>query len=841
MEGRPLLESWKEISAYLKRSVKTCQLWEVKLGLPIHRLDGTPSARVFAKPEELDAWLAEKLSHTRARPEAVPKSSRRLGRLLRNALRPAVLPPTGELDAWTAEKLHHGEALENGAARPRRGPKWRWIVVPVAAVTLAGAAFLAWREIPRVSLPAAAPAGPSLTLLPFEDASNDQSLGLWTTAFPQLISVEFLQSRYASCSSLADNLPRLKKLGLAAATRFSMDDMKEISALGGEFLVTGSLVRSGKDIIVDVVLNDARTAEPVHTFRSIARGEDELFAAIDELTRHIKIAAGLSAKAISQDVDEDIDRITTRSLEALAQYCRGIRLIAEDQATDAVKAFQAAVDIDPGFAEAYYQLFIVTSALANCCDYDWAQKEAVRAGTKAFEHSERLNIWSRGTLANYFYMDFQRDIPRAVAEYKRLLGLMPDEPVTALQLAQIYWNLEDYPRVISLLEHPPMKEDTRNVRYLANSYMRTGALDKAETTWEALRLTNPRIHLYDQELLALARGRFDEASALNDRLRSGVRTLRYSIRYTRVPLLIAGDDFPGAESEFRAVIEHGSPEEQVDGRLHLARLFVIEGRLAEAGEEARAAAVQADELEGVLFNSESHMLRATLLRLSGDPAGALIEAEEACRLCPPDGLFGLRPLHLKGLILLDMGRMDDFEEVAGQVKKYVEEIQYPRLMRAYYHLLGERELRLGRSGQAIDYFWKALNLLPSPYGHDLDIDASRYYFSLAEGYERAGRFETALEMYRKVPFTWAQKLDAGDLYARCSYLIGRTYGQSLPQARWARSRLETERAAALESLRNYLKIRGRADAMFAAEVEDARTRIAVLEADLAAGAPGPAK
>ena len=59
MEGRPLLESWKEISAYLKRSVKTCQLWEVKLGLPIHRLDGTPSARVFAKPEDLDAWLAE--------------------------------------------------------------------------------------------------------------------------------------------------------------------------------------------------------------------------------------------------------------------------------------------------------------------------------------------------------------------------------------------------------------------------------------------------------------------------------------------------------------------------------------------------------------------------------------------------------------------------------------------------------------------------------------------------------------------------------------------------------------------------------------------------------------
>src|SRR5512135_3838609 len=62
-EGRRLLESWKEISVYLNRSVRTCQRWEVSLGLPVHRLDGTPSARVFADPGELDAWMAEKLNH----------------------------------------------------------------------------------------------------------------------------------------------------------------------------------------------------------------------------------------------------------------------------------------------------------------------------------------------------------------------------------------------------------------------------------------------------------------------------------------------------------------------------------------------------------------------------------------------------------------------------------------------------------------------------------------------------------------------------------------------------------------------------------------------------------
>ena len=95
MEGRARLESWKEISAYLQRSIKTCQRWEIELGLPIHRLDGTPSARVFANPDELDAWMAEKLSHIRERPGTASKNGWNAKRTLRIAAGAVVLlrPP----------------------------------------------------------------------------------------------------------------------------------------------------------------------------------------------------------------------------------------------------------------------------------------------------------------------------------------------------------------------------------------------------------------------------------------------------------------------------------------------------------------------------------------------------------------------------------------------------------------------------------------------------------------------------------------------------------------------------------------------------------------------------
>ncbi|OGD22661.1 MAG: hypothetical protein A2W03_16295 [Candidatus Aminicenantes bacterium RBG_16_63_16] len=61
METKGIIESWKEISDYLKRSVKTCQRWEGEFGLPVHRLEETPKARVFADKGELDVWIREKL------------------------------------------------------------------------------------------------------------------------------------------------------------------------------------------------------------------------------------------------------------------------------------------------------------------------------------------------------------------------------------------------------------------------------------------------------------------------------------------------------------------------------------------------------------------------------------------------------------------------------------------------------------------------------------------------------------------------------------------------------------------------------------------------------------
>src|SRR5262245_65027943 len=50
------LDSWKEIAAYLKRSVRTVHRWEKEEGLPVHRQLHKDLGSVFAYTRELDAW-----------------------------------------------------------------------------------------------------------------------------------------------------------------------------------------------------------------------------------------------------------------------------------------------------------------------------------------------------------------------------------------------------------------------------------------------------------------------------------------------------------------------------------------------------------------------------------------------------------------------------------------------------------------------------------------------------------------------------------------------------------------------------------------------------------------
>jgi hypothetical protein len=63
MEQRRILNSWKEIAAYIGRGVRTVQRYELQFGFPVHRPAGMSRSSVMGFSDEIDTWLAKTPSH----------------------------------------------------------------------------------------------------------------------------------------------------------------------------------------------------------------------------------------------------------------------------------------------------------------------------------------------------------------------------------------------------------------------------------------------------------------------------------------------------------------------------------------------------------------------------------------------------------------------------------------------------------------------------------------------------------------------------------------------------------------------------------------------------------
>ena len=73
--GTEVLDSWKEISRYLNRDIRTLQRWERTKGLPVRRMPGGDKPGVYAVKSELDRWRRSRGIHVASVEEAAPASA----------------------------------------------------------------------------------------------------------------------------------------------------------------------------------------------------------------------------------------------------------------------------------------------------------------------------------------------------------------------------------------------------------------------------------------------------------------------------------------------------------------------------------------------------------------------------------------------------------------------------------------------------------------------------------------------------------------------------------------------------------------------------------------------
>jgi len=468
MAEKKILDSWKGIADYLKRSEKTCRRLEKELGLPIHRLEDSPKARVFAYKDEIDLWI-EKTQHSEKK---IFLRKSRLKKLLIPAL-----------------------------------------VIVILAIIAVGI----WQTLPRYSEVSPLANRPSVAVISFENQTRDNSYDYFSKIIPNLLITSLEQSGHfyvTSWERLRDLLRQMGKEDLEFIDKdlgFELCQMEDVDAI-----VIGSFTKAGDMFVTDIKVLDVETKRILKSANSRGNGEESIIQSqIDELSKEISRGIGISEGKI-EETPVRIADVTTNSLEAYKYFLRGREAFEKSYGDDARKYLEKAVELDPTFAIGYHYLAL---AHGRGSDLRYEAFEKAKAFSNKATEKERLYIdafharvvelnrekcidlleqivkkYPREKRAHYWlgrYSWGNRMFDEAIDKLHLVLELDPNYGQALNLLGYIYSDMENYEKAVEYLEkYASVSPGEANpIDSLGELYYFMGRLDEAIAKFkEALRI-----------------------------------------------------------------------------------------------------------------------------------------------------------------------------------------------------------------------------------------------------------------------------------------------------------------------------------------------------------------
>ena len=720
MDKGPILESWKEIAAHLNRDIRTCHRWERELGLPVHRLDGSPKARVFAYTDELDRWLEEKLR---------------------------------DQGVWVRLK------------------KWQKAGLAAAVIFLLGAAV--YRLVIWPSQPASRRI--PLAVMYAVNNSGDKNLDArlrWQ--IPYYLSMDLAQSRYLSV------LPQDRLMQILEDSK-QMDEEYHLSkildriadAANVEYFVLPSFTQTGDGIWVSFTIRKAKTDEALGEPDIVkGKGSGDLFSVVAEMSLKVKSRLNLSSEEIAADKRPDLARIATPSPEAMRHYIDGEIAYVRGDYRASIRSLKEAVLADPNFALAYLQIAIDSEYVG---DYGQVRTYLAKALSLAGRVSERDRYLIQGH-ASY---TLEESPLKAIESYRKLIELYPEDEEGRIGLGAIRRNLEEwdlaeeqFDKILSL--------NPKNELALENNvfiYTAKGWYERAIGLCEGGLGIDPEGGFFARQLplLYTIQGRYDRAAV---ELQKALEHMPDVIRLQELEGNLAHlkGDWPAAQRIYEQLQRRG---EETPGALDLRGRYWLTHLRLERGEyrRARQTILEGMELAGtddrVSDEIDCRLLLAYIEIQNGRFSRAVDALKPALETEQKTVARGLREnvFHLLGLASLGMGQTEEARRISEQLRLSIERASFLKEMRRYDHLMGQIALAEGRPAEAVRRFEHAISLLPCQR-ENVDMHAF-YENSLAEAYDRGGDWSRALETYQRIVSLTTGRLQWGDIYARSFYRMGK--------------------------------------------------------------------
>ncbi len=677
-------------------------------------------------------------------------------------------------------------------------------------IVIAGVA--AWQILPQKKALPVMTKKPSLAVLCFVNISGDENLNYWRSGLADLLITDFSQSKFVRVISEKEIYNLSRRLNLVDAKKFSPEDLARVATQGrADYVLNGSFVANGVNFLVTVIVRNSHTGQVISSQRIECKGEIEIPARIDVLTKKIKSDLNLSPKQISSDRDKGIEKITTGSPEAYKYYIEGLRNdMNEGDSRQTIECMEKAISIDPKFARAYRIMAGAYDELGNFYEEWNSLHKALGLKDRLTEREFYL------TQAEIFSMS-EKTYGKAIKAYNKVLEIYPEDEDANFNLGILFCrDLEQWEKAIErfdvLIQNGADAGDP--YVYQAEAYMAEGLYDRARNVLENYLSRSPNEVWIREEMsqVYLSQGKLDLAQKETE------ESMHIDSTYINPSLL--GDiflyqgDLGKAEREYERMLNTEEITSQYEARSRLAALYLSQGRFEKSKEQVKyigELAEKAGDLERII---RSHSYLAQIHLASGNPDKALKEWKQGWSIAVEESLDVQPDLFLEGRIYLGAKSMDKAQATAEDLKKMFQLKMNQKLIRYHQLLMGMIELERENLTEAIVYFDRALSLLP--FQHSEQDDQALFIYPLALTYYKAGDLEKAQEQFQKIISLTTGRLFFGDIFAKSYYMLGKIYQEK----GWGEK--------AIEHYTRFLELWKDADPEIP-ELEDARDRLTQLK------------
>ncbi len=275
----------------------------------------------------------------------------------------------------------------------------------------------------------------------------------------------------------------------------------------------------GKIIQITAPISSGSSGSPVVNMRGQVIGVATLQAAEGQSLNFAvpsERIAGLKIGALQTFASLNLETQKNKRAAAESLYSQGLGVLSRDDYTRAVVFFEKAVEIDPNYAESWYQAGFCYGILGRHADALKASRQAARLrpewaetyvniGASSFalgKFADAADAYNRAARLNQTSADIQYSLgltfnklnraDEEILAYKRAVALKPDYANAIERLGLAYFKKNRYKEAAAAFEQlKTYKSDAKTYNYLGEAYFEAGQTQESVNEFNNAVSVNP--------------------------------------------------------------------------------------------------------------------------------------------------------------------------------------------------------------------------------------------------------------------------------------------------------------------------------------------------------------